>query len=143
MPEKIGLQFAFLCESAKSAGGKIDALGIGFDSIQVPSVPSMYQNFTSVIRLRIEFEESESESGSFPISGRLFDVNSNRDVVKLQGDAGYETEGDPEGTVDLVLVMPAIQFPRFSKYRFDFSVDDRIQWSTEFDVVPEESSEKS
>lgn len=135
MPEKISLQFAFLCQSAKSTDGKIDALGIGFDSIQMPSVPSIYQNFTSVIRLSIEFQESES--GSFPISARLFDIKSNQDVVKLQGDADYETEGDQAATLDLVLVLPAIQLPKYSKYRYDFSIDDRIQWSADFDVVPE------
>ena len=50
--------FAFICDFADASGGKINALGIGFDTIYAKEVPTTHPHFYLVLKLRADAAEA-------------------------------------------------------------------------------------
>jgi hypothetical protein len=64
------VDFAFICDYAE-ATGKINALGIGFDTIFAPNVPTKHPSFFLVVQLRA----STVEAGDKQLKISLIDAD--------------------------------------------------------------------
>lgn len=107
------IEFAFVCDYA-DAGAKLNALGIGFDTIYAPQVPCVHPNFHLVVQLR----SSVAEAGQKDVGIRLIDADG-KDVFPPLS-AKMEVPQPPPGAVDtqgrLVVGFGNTKFPAYGRY---------------------------
>ena len=107
------IDFAFVCDYADS-GNKLNALGIGFDTIYAPNIPCVHPNFHLVVQLR----SSIAEAGRKDVEVRLIDADG-KDVIP-QLSASMEVPQPPPGALDthgrLVVGFAGVQFPAYGQY---------------------------
>lgn len=77
------LEFAFLCDAATEAAGKLYALGIGVDRLHVRDLPARHGRLTLVARLgfgaaeqgahrfELRFVDADGQDVSTPVAGEL------------------------------------------------------------------------
>lgn len=74
------VDFAFICDFAE-AGRKINALGIGFDRINAPSVPARHPHFHVVAQIKF----SLTEVGPKDMEVRLIDADGQDVIPPIRG----------------------------------------------------------
>ena len=106
------IDFAFICDYA-DVTGKINALGIGFDTIYAREVPIRPRTFYLVAQLRM----SVAEAGSKDVEFHLIDADGAdvipplRKKVEIPTPSGaFETKGR------LAMAFNNIEFPRYGVY---------------------------
>lgn len=115
------VRFAFLCDYAnQSGGGKINALGIGFDNLFVPDLSMPTKQFSLVIH----FEGNRSEAGRKKIEIHLIDAEEKRVIPPAKGEIHLKA---PEfalktGTA-LVINYNNVKFPAYGNYHFSVVLD--------------------
>ena len=67
------VNFSFLCDYADNSGGKLTAVGIGFDTIYTRTVPATHPMLYAVAGLQF----SSVETGSKQIGIRIVDADGN------------------------------------------------------------------
>lgn len=108
------LSFAFLCDYADQSGGKISAIGIGFDTIYAPKVPAIHPIMFAVIGIRF----SSVEVGQKNIGIRLIDVDG-QDVIPHM-DAVINVDRPNPGFLSrgirMAVAMNGVAFPKYGEY---------------------------
>ena len=104
--------FAFVCDYAEVTG-KINALGIGFDTIYAPKIPCKHPHFFLVIQLRANV----TEAGEKKLEVRLIDEDGKDVIPTLRGKfiipkpvAGTESIGR------IAMGFKDVEFPRYGPY---------------------------
>ncbi len=104
--------FAFVCDYAEVTG-KINALGIGFDTIHASKIPCKHPHFFLVIQLRA----SVTEAGEKNLEVRLIDEDGKDIMPTLRGEfiipkpvAGTESIGR------IAMEFNNVEFPRYGLY---------------------------
>ncbi len=107
------LDFAFLCDYA-DAGNKINALGIGFDTIFAKEAPAMHPLFFVVVQLRA----SAAEVGNQPFTLHLIDADGANvmDPIQASLNIAPPPAGVRENIARLAIRLNNINFPKFSDY---------------------------
>src|SRR4030042_3179220 len=106
------VDFAFICDYA-DAGGKINALGIGFDTIYARKVPVKHPIFSFVLQLRASLEDV----GTKKIEVRLIDEDG-KDIVPAINKI-IQIRRPSTGTeivTRIALQFGNVQFPRYGHY---------------------------
>ncbi len=106
------VDFAFICDYADASGPKVNALGIGFDTIFSPTVPVKHPHFTFVAQLRA----SAAEVGTKDVAIRLIDADG-RSLVNIPGQVIVErpVQGVPS-IQKLAVNFQGVEFPRYGDY---------------------------
>ncbi len=104
--------FAFVCDYAEVTG-KINALGIGFDTIHASKIPCKHPHFFLVIQLRANV----TEAGEKKLEVRLIDEDGKDIIPTLRGKfivpkpvAGTESIGR------IAIGFKDVEFPRYGSY---------------------------
>lgn len=107
------IDFAFICDYA-DVGGKINALGIGFDTIYTREVPTTHPHFDLVAHIRA----SAAEAGDKDLVIRLIDADGIDIIPEITGtfNVPRPPEGATESTGKVGVGFNAVQFPRYSQY---------------------------
>ncbi len=132
------IDFAFICDYA-DVSGKINALGIGFDTIYAREVPVKPRTFYLVAQLRM----SVAEAGSKEVEFHLIDADG-ADVipplkkkVEIPTPAGaYETKGR------LAMAFNNIEFPRYGVYSLHLVIQGSEMVRIPLRVAPHPSNSK-
>ena len=106
------LDFAFICDYAEVAG-KINALGIGFDTIYAPKVPCKHPSFFLVIQLRA----TVVEAGEKNLEVRLIDEDGTDIIPAMK--AKFTIQRPAVGTESvgrIALQLRNVEFPRYGSY---------------------------
>lgn len=113
------VDFAFVCDYA-AALGKLNALGIGFDTIFAPKVPCKHNHFSYVIQLRANVVEA----GQKNLEVHLIDEDGRDVVPPIKGQVTIpRVEGAPETRATVVLEFNNIEFPRYASYSLNATID--------------------
>lgn len=106
------LDFAFICDYA-DAIGKINALGIGFDTISAPKMPHKHPMFCFVMQLR----SSTLEAGSKKLEVHLTDTDGKDIIPVIAKDIQMRkpTTG-AESIAKIALQFGNVQFPKYGSY---------------------------
>lgn len=108
------VNFAFLCDYADHTGGKMAAIGIGFDTIFGASVPIRHSLFFAVISLKFAI----TEVGAKQVSMHLIDVDG-RDILPPM-ESTINVLSPPSGFMyrnhNIALRMEGVTFPRYGDY---------------------------
>jgi hypothetical protein len=102
--------FAFLCDFAEQ-DRKLHAVGIGWETIQAPSLPHRQPNMGIVVRLR----GSVAEAGTKDVSVRLIDADGKDVISAIHQQVSFEPRG-MEGHVNLVVQLTNVQFNAYGSY---------------------------
>ena len=103
-------EFAFLCDFAEQ-DRKLHAVGIGWETIQAPSLPHRQPNMGIVARLR----GSVAEAGTKDVSVRLIDADGRNVIPAIHQQLKFEPRG-MEGHVNLVVQLTNVQFQSYGAY---------------------------
>ena len=107
------VDFAFICDYAE-AGGKINAMGIGFDTIFAKQVPVTHSQFFIVA----QFRGSVAEAGEKNVTMRLIDADGADVLPELNVSIRLRQppQGSTESTARLALRLNSVVFNKFSEY---------------------------
>lgn len=132
------LDFAFICDYAEAAA-KINALGIGFDTIYASQLPAKHPHFTFVAQIRA----SVTEAGQKNIEAQLIDEDGNSVVPPIKGQFNLpKTEGKTETMSRFVLHFHDVEFKRYGSYSVSVAIEGIEIASVPFRVSPPPSGPK-
>ena len=113
------VDFAFICDYAEVTA-KINALGIGFDTIYASSEPARHPSFFLVFQVRanvVEAGEKNLKVSLIDEDGKniIPDINSKINISKPR-------EGT-EGVARFALQFGMVQFPKYGSYSIHAVID--------------------
>lgn len=116
------IDFAFICDYAE-VGGKVNALGIGFDTIYAREVPFTHRHFDLVAQARA----SIAEIGEKQIILRLIDADGNDVIPEIVGSFNIPrpTEGMTESIGRIKAGFDNVVFPSYSAYSLHVVIQGR------------------
>ncbi len=126
------LDFAFICDYAEVTR-KINALGIGFDTIYAPNVPRKHPEFFLVIQLRANVVEA----GEKNIEVRLIDEDGNDIIPTLR--AKFTIRRPASGTESvgrLAMRLQNVEFPRYCVYSLHAVIEGHEMVNIPLRVAP-------
>lgn len=106
------VDFAFVCDYAE-VGGKINAMGIGFDTIFAGSIPCKHPSFFLVIQLRTNVVEA----GEKNMEVHLID-DDGKDIIPVAR-AKFNTPKpaiSTESVGKIAMQFHNVEFPRYGSY---------------------------
>ena len=103
------VDFSFICDHAEIVG-KINALGIGFDTIYAAQVPTTHPYFYLVVQLRA----SITEAGQKEMEVRLIDADGKDVIPPISG--SFEVPRPSAGTEAIARLAVLFQSVTFSNY---------------------------
>ncbi len=125
--------FAFLCDAASQAGGKISALGLGWDTLYAASVPHTQQSFNVVANFRFH----SAEAGDKNVRIRLMDADGGDVIPPLGG--GLPVRPPESGTtqgVNFVMALNGLVFKTYGDYSLHILLDGDEKVRLPFRVAP-------
>ena len=116
------IDFAFICDYAE-LGAKINALGIGFDTIYAREVPATHPHFYLVAQIRA----SVAEVGDKAIEIRLIDADGADVIPPISGT--FNIPRPPPATTEslgrIVVAFNSVPFPRYTQYSLHVVIQGR------------------
>jgi hypothetical protein len=115
------VDYAFLCDAASEAAGKVYALGIGVDRLHVRQLPARHGRLTFVCRLAFD----AMDAGDRPFTIRLVDADG-RDVLSpVQGQIHLRPEGaTATGTkANLLVDLLNAEFNSLGPHELSLAID--------------------
>lgn len=126
------LDFAFICDYAEVVN-KINAMGIGFETIYAAKMPSTHRLFFVVAQFRV----SVSEAGDKKLAVHLIDDNGHDVVPPTQGNISIPRATDATESVGrLALEFGNVQFARYGSYSVRVAIDGVEMADIPFKVAP-------
>jgi hypothetical protein len=123
--------FAFICDFA-DATSKLNALGIGFDTIYAAQLPTRHPHFSLVLQLR----SSASEAGQKRIQVSLFDEDGKDIIPPVQGQFNLpRTEGRLHSIGRFVMEFNSVEFKDYGQYTVSVAVEGIEVSSIPFRVI--------
>ena len=108
----MNIDFAFVCDYAEVTG-KINALGIGFDTIYVPRIPAKHPSFFLVMQLRA----SVVEAGEKNLEVHLIDEDGKDVIPTLKGKFGIpKPDAGTESIGRIAMQFYNVEFPQYGSY---------------------------
>ena len=124
------IDFAFLCDYAENTG-KVNALGIGFDTIGAPQIPIRHP----LMHLVAQFRASITEAGSKNVAVQIIDADGNN-VSDAKGVINIKSpEAGVESTARLVVAFRDVEFNDYGDYSLHILIDDHEMKRIVFRVV--------
>ncbi len=115
----MNVDFAFVCDYAEVMG-KINALGIGFDTIFAQKVPAKHPLFFLVIQLRANIVEA----GEKDLAVSIIDEDGKDIVPTLQAKfAIRKPEIGAESIGRIAIAFRDVEFPRYCLYSIHAVID--------------------
>lgn len=107
------IDYAFICDYAE-ARDKVNALGIGFDTIFAPKLPARHPHFYVVAQLRF----SVTEVGAKDVAIHLIDADGNDVIKPIAGKVQVNPPplGLLENTARLTMGFGNIEFKNYGNY---------------------------
>jgi hypothetical protein len=124
--------FAFICDYAE-IHNKINALGIGFDTITAKKVPYTHPLFFLVIQLRA----TVVEVGEWPFRVDLIDYSGQSIIPPLESKITVARPQDgSERTLRVAMRLNNVRFPRYDTYSIRVGVGPNEVADIPLRVVP-------
>jgi len=120
------IEILALCDYARGeTNGKLYIIG-AFDRIQAPKEPVAHPLCAIAARLRFE----SVENGVKNLAVSFVDSDGAKIMPGLNAQINVQiAPEEPSATVNFVLIIPQINFPKFGEYAIDFAVDNRLESS--------------
>jgi hypothetical protein len=127
----MNIDFAFICDFAE-ATGKLNALGIGFDTIYAPQMPARHPHFSLVLQLRT----STVEAGHKRIQVNVIDDDGKDVIPPVQTQVNIpRSEGGTHSMGRFVVEFGNLEFKQYGAYSVRVTVEGVEVASIPFRVV--------
>jgi len=114
------LDFAFLCDVATESAGKLYALGIGIDRLQVRELPATHGRMTLAARLVF----GPDERGTHPFELRLVDADGQDVSVPVAGELSVHTPADVSSArVNVLIDVLNAEFRAHGPHELTLAID--------------------
>lgn len=124
-------QFAFIADSAQQ-DRKLHALGIGWDTLYAPSLPSVHPMMSFVAKL----EGSIAENGEKDMVLRLIDADGVDVVPPLSNKIRLDVKPPRlTGTINIALGFSGITFSKYGGYAFHLIVQGNEKARVAFNIA--------
>ncbi len=134
----MNIDFAFVCDYA-DVTGKINALGIGFDTISAPKMPTRHPTFFLVLQLRVNVVEA----GEKNLEVHLIDEDGKEIVPPLK--AKFDIPRPQAGTESIgriAMRFDNTEFPKYGSYSLHIVVEGHEMVRIPLKVSPPPSAER-
>ena len=126
----MNIDFAFISDFAE-ASGKLNALGIGFDTIYAPNLPFRHPHFSLVLQLRA----SVVEAGQKKIQVNLIDDDGVDVMQPIQGQFNIpKTEHTGPNIGRFVMEFGSVEFKKYGDYSIRVMIENMEMASLAFRV---------
>jgi hypothetical protein len=127
------VDFAFLCDAATESGGKVHALGIGFERITVRSLPVIHPRAMAVVR----FAFTRGDEGAHAFRVRVSDSDGQDVAPPVEGQVNLAVgEDDSGGKANMIVDLVQMELRAHGPHEVTVSIDGRAFVSLPFEVVP-------
>jgi len=133
----MNVDFAFICDYAEAAA-KINALGIGFDTIYAPNLPTKHPLFVLVFQLRANVVEAGEKS----LKVSLIDEDGKPVIPDINGK--FVVQKPPEGVESkgrVVLNFSNVEFQKYGSYSVHAVIDGHDMINIPLRVSPPPQSD--
>ena len=126
------VQYAFLCDAAAESGGKVHALGIGFDRIAVSQLPAVHPRCVAVVR----FAFTRADTGPHVFRLRVLNADGGDVAPSVEGriDLGFGDDAD-RAHANMIVDLAHLEFRATGPHEVAATLDDRPFVTLPFDVV--------
>ena len=112
--------FQFLADYAVEQGGKVHAVGAGFDTIVATVIPVRHEQMTLVCSIK----HSSTETGTKHLAATIIDADGKPVTPPLGGDTVLQRpQNGPEGTIRLIIRWMNVDFPQYGAYSARVTLD--------------------
>ena len=116
------VDYAFICDYAQALGNKVNALGIGFNTIFSPKTPAVHPMFHLVVQLRA----SALEVGTKEVEVHLIDADGASMLQPIKGQINIVVpRSGEEATTRLVMAFNNVKFPDYGAYSLHLNIEDK------------------
>ncbi|MGD0352670.1 MAG: hypothetical protein ABSB38_04155 [Dehalococcoidia bacterium] len=134
----MNIDFAFICDYA-DVTNKINALGIGFDTIFAPKVPTKHPNFFVVVQLRTNLVEA----GDKNLEVFLIDEDGKEIVPPLRTKFNIpKPQAGTESIGRLAMRFDNTEFPKYGSYSLHVVVEGHEMVRIPLKISPPPSAER-
>ena len=124
--------YAFICDFAQDSGGKVSAIGIGWETISAPSVPVIHPQMSFVASLT----GTIAEAGIKNVEFRLIDADGADVLPPMEMDLEFNVQEPAlEGRMNLVVTLNGIEFTKFGEYALHLVVQGNEMARSSFSVI--------
>ena len=124
------IDYAFLCDAAAESGGKVHAIGIGFERITVARLPAVHPRAVAVVR----FGFTRADAGPHTFRLRVLDADGRDVAPPVEGEISLDlTDAADRGKANMI--MDLVQMDLQTPGPHEVSVDGRAFVSLPFEVA--------
>jgi hypothetical protein len=114
------VDFAFICDYAE-ATNKVNALGIGFDTVMAQQAPAKHPTFFLVVQMRA----SVVEAGEKDFEVNIIDEDGKEIIPALKGKLNIpRPPAGLENTGRVAIRFDNVEFPKFGSYSIHVLVEE-------------------
>ena len=125
------IDYAFLCDAAAESGGKVHAIGIGFERITVSQLPSVHPRAVAVVR----FGFTRDDAGLHVFRLRVLDADGNNVSPPVEGQINLDLGPDSDrGKANMIMDLVQLELHSAGPYEVSVTMDDREFVSLPFEV---------
>lgn len=129
------VEFAFLCDVATEAGGKLNALGVGIDRLMVSELPMTHRRLTVVTR--IAFDRQDAGPRQFTI--QLVGPDGVEVAPAVRGEMQVQVEDEANGTrANMIIEIANAQFSSVGPHEAKLTMDGTELLALPLEVIVRE-----
>ncbi len=126
------VDFAFLCDAATESGGKVHALGIGFERISVRALPATHPRAVAVVR----FAFTRADAGEHRFRVRVSDADGRDIAPAVEGQVNLAVGDDASGgKANMIVDLVQLDLRTSGPHEVNVSLDGQEVVSLPFEVV--------
>ena len=126
------LKFAFIADYAQQSGGKLHAIGIGWDTIYAKTLPATHPMLSFVA----EIEGTIAETGTKDVSLRIIDADGGDVGPPLQHQIPFDVKAPQlAGKIQVVIQIGNLQFQKFGAYALHLVMQGNEMATLPFRVI--------
>ena len=112
-------QFAFLCDYGQESGGKLHALGVGWDTIYAGTLPARHPMMCFIARL----SGTIVEAGTKELGIRIIDADGLDIVPPISQAIPFEVKPPQlSGNINVVINLGGLLLPKYGPYALHLTV---------------------
>ena len=115
------VDFAFICDYANITN-KVNAMGIGFDTIYAPEVPVKHSSFFLVIQIRA----SVVEAGEKDMKVNIIDEDGREIIPEIKGKMNIPRPASGTESIGKIAInFNNVEFPKYCSYSIHAMIEGR------------------
>ncbi len=126
------VDFAFLCDAATESGGKVHAIGIGFERINVRALPVVHPRAVAVVR----FGFTRGDAGDHYFRVRVSDGDGRDIAPPVEGQVSLQVgEESSGGKANMIVDLVQLDLRTQGPHEVNVTIDGQELVSLPFEVV--------